>query len=155
MCWKTQEHKCWINIGRSWCRLTNMDDERLNKKVFKWAKYIGTECGIKNWIYQVSTFFESIGMGHICTSNERLHCPSLLCDLDVVLSHHYFLRWHDLISKVDSKKGTGKNKLRTYKLFKFNIELQEYVHLSNRHHRSALAKFRCGEDAGQETQRVV
>ena len=47
--------------------------------------------------------------------------------------------------KDESSSGRGRNKLRTYKIFKHAYSTEIYVkcHLP-RAHRSALAKFRCG-----------
>jgi hypothetical protein len=41
--------------------------------------------------------------------------------------------------------GTGRNKLRTYKLLKTNFEVETYCKLQLPYaHRSEFAKFRCG-----------
>ncbi len=41
-------------------------------------------------------------------------------------------------------RGPGRNKLRTYKLFKQNITTEHYLLLYNKKHRSSMAKFRAG-----------
>ena len=53
--------------------------------------------------------------------------------------------WKDNINKDVGPSGRGRNKLRTYKLFKQEYVLENYVKTQLPiKHRSALAKFRCG-----------
>lgn len=51
----------------------------------------------------------------------------------------------DFLKYVDSVNGSGRNKLRIYRLFKTSYHVEQYckMHMSFCH-RSAQAKFRCG-----------
>jgi len=53
--------------------------------------------------------------------------------------------WKDEINRDIGPSGRGRNKLRTYRLFKHDYMLENYVNARiPLKHRSALAKFRCG-----------
>jgi len=57
----------------------------------------------------------------------------------------YTESWHTNVSAVTSMTGNGRNKLRTYKLFKSEYCVENYCKvLVPFNDRSALAKFRCG-----------
>ena len=58
----------------------------------------------------------------------------------------YKCDWLQCINKVNSSRGSGGNKLRTYKLFKHSYKTEMYITNPTipRRDRSALAKFRCG-----------
>jgi hypothetical protein len=153
MGWNTQEHKGWLNVCRSWRRLNNMDDNRKNKHVFKWAKGLAFDHNVKNWVHNIHAFFKVIDMQHVCMADHFLN-KSIIHDLDTVLYEYFYSKWRDEMNRQDARRGHGRNKLRTYRLFKFNLESEEYLKINNRHHRSALAKFRAGvAPIGVETGR--
>ena len=53
--------------------------------------------------------------------------------------------WKATISRVNAIRGNGRNKLRTYRLFKTEYEVESYCEIRLPiAHRSAFAKFRCG-----------
>ena len=55
------------------------------------------------------------------------------------------LDWHNAISNESGRSGTGRNKLRTYSLFKSEYKTASYCKLLlPSSHRAAFAKFRCG-----------
>lgn len=37
MGWRTPAHRQWLAVTRQWCRLVNIDNARLNKRIFSWA----------------------------------------------------------------------------------------------------------------------
>jgi hypothetical protein len=55
----------------------------------------------------------------------------------------YSESWHINVNTVASMTGNGRNKLRTYKRFKYGVE-NYYKMLLPFNDRSAFAKFRCG-----------
>ncbi len=38
MGWPFPQERSWLCVTRLWCRLRNMDDSRLNKRIYQWAK---------------------------------------------------------------------------------------------------------------------
>ena len=56
---------------------------------------------------------------------------------------YFSQKWYDNISSPVGSAGIGRNKLRTYATFKSSLLTETYVRVvSNRKHRSAMAKFR-------------
>ena len=67
MGWLSPEHSQWMCITRKWCRLVNMDESLLTKKIFHSHLNQGsTTCNRKIWCYRVKMFF-------IETEREREH----------------------------------------------------------------------------------
>lgn len=57
----------------------------------------------------------------------------------------FVAEWHVSINRDSGRSGIGRNKLRTYKLFKSVYETEAYCKLPMPIcHRAAYAKFRCG-----------
>ena len=53
--------------------------------------------------------------------------------------------WSETVNRVKAWYGSGRNKLRTYKLFKTDYKRENYVQIIlPRNHRSVYAKFRSG-----------
>ena len=70
---------------------------------------------------------------------------ALLTKLREGLLHIHVRDWSSEIHRDTGRSGNGRNKLRTYRLFKSRYEVEEYCKLFLPvMHRSAFAKFRCG-----------
>ena len=66
-------------------------------------------------------------------------------DLNMVLSESEEQKWFEQINREESRNNNGRNKLRTYCLFKSSYVTESYVEcILSRAHRSSFAKFRCG-----------
>ena len=53
--------------------------------------------------------------------------------------------WFNTVNSESGRSGNGRNKLRTYRLFKSEFKVETYCKLLMPYsHRSAFAKFRCG-----------
>lgn len=144
MGWTLPGQKQWICITRLWCRFNNMDNDRINKKVFMWA---ASKSGnsVKNWIYKVKQFYTKHSMDYIANSEEDLSYRSVKNQITPVLTEMYASEWQSNLNRVEAIRGQGHNKLRTYRKFKDIIKTEEYLkQVINFKHRSALAKFRCG-----------
>ena len=59
--------------------------------------------------------------------------------------NNYVADWHNSIDRKSRRSGVGRNKLRTYRLFKTEYETENDCRLlmPNSHH-AAFAKLRCG-----------
>ena len=60
MGWTLPGHDQWIAATRQWCRLVNMDNNRICKKVFSYCISKGQNC--KNWSFMVKRYYESLDM---------------------------------------------------------------------------------------------
>ena len=142
MGWTHPEHRVWINVCRMWIRLSNADQSRVTHSIFVWAKELALRHGIKNWIFRLNSFMQRISLD-ICTASNTN--KGMLKSIDCELNNYFENEWAKKVSKIEANRGTGRNKLRTYRLFKTKPGAECYLQkVRNRHHRSAFAKFRSG-----------
>ena len=91
--------------------------------------------------------FDSLGLGHFGLPDTIpvLVRRRFLNSVASRLSHRRDGQWLEEVNRVQARRGTGLNKLRTYRTFKQTFQTEAYVDLLlPRTHRSALAKFRSG-----------
>ena len=89
MGWLSPEHSQWMCIARKWCRLVNMDESLLAKKIF--LSYLNQgSTNRKIWCYRVKMFFIEIEHEHICQGH-RLAVRATLNTINSQL-HVYFER---------------------------------------------------------------
>jgi hypothetical protein len=144
MGWSCSEKRQWVCVTRQWCRLRNLQETCINKTIFKWA-YRHAIQGKKNHQKLIVEFYRGIDMDHLCDTQEGLQFKHLKDDLISVLSDHYEQVWMEKLHREGAVRGTGRNKLRTYRKFKHSIYTEYYVTAPmSKGPRSALAKFRCG-----------
>ncbi len=90
-------------------------------------------------------YYSDLQINHLCNTEQYLVVGKVLSDLNTVLSEHYENLWHTRVKRVESIRGPGRNKLRTYKIFKQNITAEHYLLLYNKKYRSVMAKFMAGD----------
>ena len=131
------------SITRQWCRMVNMADTRLNKKIFMWSyRYAALKC--KNWVYKTMNYYNSNRCAILCNVKiniDKEHAVKIVKDATY---QNFINEWEKEVRR-DKGKRTGNNKLRTYKLFKMEFGTESYVYnVLCKKYRSCLAKFRCG-----------
>jgi hypothetical protein len=145
MAWPCRDEKQWTNVYRHWIRMCKMKTNRLNSYVFQWAYRNAINSHCRNWIYKVRKYYTDIGMGHVCTYSGDLDYDYVFNDVKVVIHEFYVNQWYNDLNRVNAKRGQGRNKLRTYKLFKDALETECFLlKVNNRQHIRDLARFRCG-----------
>ena len=111
MCVPTERQ--WMTVLRQWCHLETMDDSRINKKVFVWAKkHSDTKA---NWCARVRKKFE--GIIGIC-QNENFDSQSVFQQVKEMLQHERDEDWKRILQRENAIRGTGNNKLRLYRQHK-------------------------------------
>ena len=144
MGWTLPGHDQWIAVTRQWCRLVNMDNNRICKKVFSYC-ISKEEQNCKNWSFMVKRYYESLDMQYLCNVSNYLGVESSINALDRRLSEHMECIWYSKLNIDHAVRGEGGNKLRTYRKFKQEFCKEPYVtSILSKTCRSALAKFRCG-----------
>ena len=114
-----------------------MSDVKLCKRIFIWCSNISHSK--KNWIYHVKHYRNCIQLSHLT------HTDKTFTNNDMVLSESEEQKWFEQINREESRNNNGRNKLRTYCLFKSSYVIESYVEcILSRAHRSSFAKFRCG-----------
>ena len=116
MAWKPPLVKQWKCISAQWVRFVNMESARLNKRILG-GVMINLAGLAKTGYTRAKGQFAKLGLS----------------------------QFFSMLNNVSSRRGNGGNKLRTYKLFKTEFEVEEYCKmLLPLKHRSAFAKFRWG-----------
>jgi hypothetical protein len=133
----------WITITRQWCRLLNMNNNRLNKTIFIWAhKLASTKC--KNWVWKTIAFYKKYNLVNLTCVNNNIDRGYAIEQVSQVAYQCFVQKWCNVVNMNVGKNGAGK-KLRTYRQIKQTFEPEPYVVFTlNRKHRSAVAKLRCG-----------
>ena len=141
MGWIPAEVRHWTCVERLWCRLKNMDVNRLNHKVYKWAESMKTRT--KNWVFRFQRHLELINCSHYLNNNYSTSHILSTCEKQYL--NVFIDKWKAELSREGARRGNGQNKLRTYRTFKSTFETENYVKVIMPFAwRSAFAKFRTG-----------
>ncbi len=121
---------------------------RLTRTVFTWAlEHAARGRPVRNWQYRMQRQFECLGLRHEgspAVTATTAKGPFLRL-MSVKLQEARDMVWLTEVNRVQAKRGTGLNKLRTYITFKDSYETENYAKaVLPRSHRAALASFRCG-----------
>ena len=139
--WKPTIVRQWFTVLNQWLRLKSMDSNRLNRKIFDWAE-TNSNGRCQNLNYRVNKMLEEAGLQY----QPGITNPAILKrNLSDYLSQKFLDTWSEDVNRESARYGSGRNKLRTYRLFKSDYEAENYLNCVMPHkHRSAFAKFRCG-----------
>lgn len=135
----------WISISRQLCRYSIMADSRINKKIFTWACQEAKK-NCRNPLYRIMKFLKDMGRQEWITNlDQGLDKDYVINEVTTYLMDRHVDRWRDSINSSTGPSGKGRNKLRTYNIFKQEYSTELYVTaIMPRSHRSAMAKFRSG-----------
>lgn len=118
-----------------------MNSERKCKRIFNWAREHARRRK-RNWVFHVKKFYDDM---HIITSDNDIDVTLSIDNVDERLNVYYLEKWKNDVHRQNAVRGEGKNKLRTYRMYKKEYKTEHYVKtIMSRGQRSALAKFRCG-----------
>ena len=143
MGWIPIETRQWDSVVRQYRRLCNMDNIRLNKRVFLWAH--GLRERFKNWNSVFCDRLTSLNLAAYTDINTPIGTKKLVKLVSDANLNNFVTTWHETLNRQRARRGQGNNKLRTYRTFKFSYGAEKYVtSIIPRANRSALAKLRCG-----------
>ena len=144
MSWEPPEVRQWVCIASFWSRLSLLDEQRLNKRVAIWAKHKAS-ISCKNWFYIVKNKYVELDLCNFCDISIGI-CKSILTkELKQRLMTKFEGNWLSSLNRIESLNGRGRNKLRTYRLFKQSFAVEKYcLMIMPSSHRSSFSKFRCG-----------
>ncbi|KAK3092919.1 hypothetical protein FSP39_008861 [Pinctada imbricata] len=119
-----------VNVLRLWNRLTQMDADRVTRKIFEWDL---TEFKPDSWSSQTNDLFASLGLDSMFRNRQP-------CDISASegkLIDIYKDKWNSDLATV--------SKLRTYRLFKTVFKTEDYLYMNiPKSVRSTFSMFRCG-----------
>ena len=121
-----------------------MDASRVNKQVFIWSDQMANR-NCKNHNFVVREKFNHLGLGRYSDTRMPFSLHTLIAEIMEKLMRLHVNEWYSEINRETGRSGNGRNKLRTYRLFKTEYKVEEYCkQFLPIRHRSAFAKFRCG-----------
>ena len=118
-----------IAMLRMWNRIVQMGDGRLPKIILKWDISLDGQ----NWSFDLKKILGDVQQSHVF---ENLSPVNLVMSWSL-LHEKYCIKWKEDLA--------NKPKLRTYRLFKENYQVEPYVtSFMNRKTRSCISQLRCG-----------
>jgi hypothetical protein len=123
MGWKQVFHRQKICVTRLWLRLINMDRNRISSKVF-WYAYGQAQNGFKNWCFFTMKMFDDMGLPNLKYAINCIQKPVVLDKVNDKLSDDTRSKW---IENLNREVRVGRNKLRTYRLFKNEFSTEMYL----------------------------
>ena len=91
-----------------------MSDER----VLKYALNKGS-AKLKHWPYRITCHLNNINCSEYTNMMTRVCKFNLIREVETNMMNNYKLQWSHLVTRDQSLRGTGGNKIRKHKLFKF------------------------------------
>ena len=103
-----------------------MDGRRINKKVYQ---YFNNKSGVKckNWQYEIKCFSDKLNLNNFF---ENCHSMSNKLFVKKVAEKNmecFVNEWKQPFNAENGRNGIGRNKLRTYRLFKQDFKTEIYV----------------------------
>ena len=109
----------WAAVTRQWCRLANMNNNRITKHIFIYE----LQGSPRN--FRVKQFYQSIGLHYLCNTNGTYDIPSCVNNIKNVMCQSNEQTW---LNKINDNIGrNGGNKFRTYCTFKNSFSPEAYV----------------------------
>ena len=143
--WNTPFIKQWKCICIHWSRNIHTDITRLNKRIFTWA-HGKANARCKNWFFAVKSNFIKLELQHLYDINDTSVSKTYIVNIVFQnMKSLHISEWKSYVNRITGINGSGRNKLRTYRLYKSDYVTEQYCKtLLPLKHRSAFAKFRCG-----------
>ena len=142
MGWKPPIIRQWKAVMGHYFRCVNMDNTRLNKRVFVWSYQ--NRKRLRNIYLDIENVLTTNGIDGTFKGNyiPKSRCKDMTNQLMTIMFDKYKNEW---LTSINLTRG-GRNKLRTYRTFKSAFVSEPYIKCNNlsRARKSALAKFRCG-----------
>ena len=158
----------WVRAAHQatamWTRITEMSSSAVVRKAmqvqrqlvqdgkdcwlrrFKDTLHRTSTCGIDKW----NAWMDNVDFSVICSRTEGYASGKFRLvrwEDDCLKVYHEVAvsEWQYEVTRIDSKHGKGRNKLRTYTLFEQEWGYEPYIsHINNRDRRVLLSKFRLG-----------
>ena len=142
MGWLSVHAKQKLEMVRLWCRLKNMDETRLTRKIFDWS-YSVSLSNVKTWEHNVKKYLREANMSHYA-GKEPVNTKASLSMFRDYLNKKDKADWARNVWD-DTNNETNGNKLRLYRCFKSDIFVETYVTtIMPFAHKRGLAMLRCG-----------
>ena len=135
LCRQTKE------VARQYSRQKTMSNKRINYRIFNWASnLVGIRGrGLAGRAQKAFVELDTLN------GSEQSNASEFIIMTKKALQLKCEFNWRNDVEIINAKRGIGLNKLRTYKLFKTEYKVEEYVlKVKAVNQRSAMSRFRCG-----------
>ena len=144
LAWKTPIEQQWTVVTRQWCRLINMDTNLLTKKIFIWAGQMANN-SCRNWFISSKNQYQNLDLHYMLDTEATINFTHAKNDVSCKMRDRIINNWHQQLHRETAIRGTGANKLRTYRIFKTEYKSEPYLSIIMPwRHKRTLSQFRCG-----------
>ncbi len=144
MGWVPPVVRQWGAVSRLYMRIRNIDPGRLAYRVLQWSDQWAARRK-RNQVFRIRQKFDSLGLSHFYNFTSCYASVFVTRKVQEKTFELFTDNWMKSVTQVNSRHGTGGNKLRTYATFKTFYGTEPYtLYDLQRSHRSALSIFRCG-----------
>ena len=122
-----------------------MDQNKLNFKVYQWS-INNNNMRYKHWALRVKDMFHQVGLYYNFTAEpDTLSKGYIQETINTHLKAQFNNEWKNELEREHAQRGSGRNKLRTYRQLKSEYCEEKYVNIiMPKIQRSSYAKFRMG-----------
>jgi hypothetical protein len=137
---KTKQH---VEVLRYWLRLRSLDENRLTYKIFRWSFRMGNLFNKWNYERCVKKLWIRLHCTEFNVTDVPTNPKQMICTFKQYLHQQDGIKWYNDLWNDKSK--TNGNKLRTYRLFKTNLNVENYTMLTiPKYKRKYFAMLRAG-----------
>ena len=105
--WYSMECRLWKSVLNHWSRLVNMDNDRLNKRVFVWCDLKGKN-SCRNWNFRVRKQFQKYNVQENYQISHYIE-PNSICSLIVDKVFKDFVqKWHSDLNRSSARRPRGR-----------------------------------------------
>jgi hypothetical protein len=127
-----------------WKHLMSAKDNTLLRNTFSLSQYISTNLHHNGWASHLKDLVDKYGLNPYWEQN-NINDLSDDAIKNIVTTYYIEKVWRPALERIEAKSGEGKNKLRTYRLFKSDFQMEDYLkdtpHFGKR---IAFARLRTG-----------
>ena len=144
MGWTSPLIRQWKCVCILWARYSVLPDSRLNKCIFLYAVRSSNNSR-KNWPFRIKKHLSNINCQAFQDPDQAISKRNMVVQVTNTMNNNFSVKWFQIISSERGVSGRGGSKLRKYRLFKSQMDTEQYCKLiMPKAHRSAFAKFRMG-----------
>ena len=104
-----------------WCRIRRMDPNKLTFKVYEWS-INNNNTRYKNWALRVKDMFHHVGLNYnFAAEPDTLSKGYIQETINTHLKAQYNDDWKTELEREHAHRGSGRNKLRTYRQLKGKV----------------------------------
>ena len=114
----------WISVFQLLCHFLKMENSRKNKYVFNWSRE-AAENKCHNWWWHVKKLLCDLDLVHLL--DDHANGIDFIPTINLALQNKVETDWLTQLNREQAKLGLGRNKLKSYRVFKWSFCCETYV----------------------------